>query len=112
MKLYEQRDIVAQGQKYIDHITAMTAEDLHSKADIAAELAHRDIENKTLLECCDGLWSDKQRLEANNEKLHEELEGMEGIIAILGFKLKLAQGEEELIPVDKAKRIIMGESHE
>lgn len=42
--MYTERDIENQGQAYIDHITAMTDEGLHSKSDIAAELAHRDIE--------------------------------------------------------------------
>lgn len=43
-KLYAKRDIVEQGQAYCDHVQAMTAEELHAKSDIAAELAHRDIE--------------------------------------------------------------------
>lgn len=44
MKRYAHRDIMSQGQVYCDHVQAMTAEDLHSKSDIAAELAHRDIQ--------------------------------------------------------------------
>jgi hypothetical protein len=47
-KLYSVRDAQAQGQCYVDHVLAMTAEDLHAKCDIAAELAHRDIEIITL----------------------------------------------------------------
>lgn len=43
MKLYAERDIIAQGKAYTNHVQAMTAEALHDKADIAAELAHRDI---------------------------------------------------------------------
>ena len=43
-KLYANRDIEGQGQYYLDHIMAMTGEDLYSKSAIAAELAHRDIE--------------------------------------------------------------------
>ena len=42
-KLYADRDIETQGQIYMNHVNAMTAEGLHSKSDIAAELAHRDI---------------------------------------------------------------------
>lgn len=42
-KLYDKRDVESQGQHYMDHVMAMTAEGLHSKSDIAAELAHRDI---------------------------------------------------------------------
>jgi hypothetical protein len=47
-KLYAERDIIGQGQTYCDHVMAMTAEGLHAKSDIAAELAHRDIEIKRL----------------------------------------------------------------
>ena len=48
MKHYADRHVMDQGQVYIDHVMAMTAEELHSKADIAAELAHRDIVIQTL----------------------------------------------------------------
>jgi hypothetical protein len=41
-RLYAERDIMAQGQVYCDHVNAMTAEGLHGKSEIAAELAHRD----------------------------------------------------------------------
>lgn len=47
-KLYAKRSVMEQGKYYIDHVMAMTAEGLHSKADIAAELAHRDIEIQQL----------------------------------------------------------------
>jgi predicted Zn-ribbon and HTH transcriptional regulator len=47
-KLYAERDIIEQMQHYVDHVEAMTAEGLHSKSDIAAELAHRDIEIERL----------------------------------------------------------------
>lgn len=54
MKHYAKRDI--QNQKfYLEHVFAMTSEGLHSKSDIAAELAHRDKEIfnlKTQLEVC------------------------------------------------------------
>lgn len=43
MSEYEDRDIVAQGMFYIKHVSAMTAEKLHAKSDIAAELAYRDM---------------------------------------------------------------------
>ena len=43
-KLYAERDIEEQGQYYLDHIMAMTGENLHSKSAIAAELAHRDMQ--------------------------------------------------------------------
>lgn len=48
MKHYADRDIVAQGDFYIAHVDAMTREGLHSKSDIAAELAHRDAEIERL----------------------------------------------------------------
>ena len=43
-KQYADRDRQAQGAYYVTHVGAMTAEGLHSKSSIAAELAHRDIE--------------------------------------------------------------------
>ncbi len=43
-KLYEERDIIGQGHYYIQHVIHMTREGLHDKSDIAAELAHRDIQ--------------------------------------------------------------------
>lgn len=47
-KLYADRDHAAQGEHYMRHIDAMTREGLHSKSDIAGELAHRDIEIECL----------------------------------------------------------------
>lgn len=44
-KLYAERDICELddlGGFYTKHVSAMTAEQLHSKSDIAAELAYRD----------------------------------------------------------------------
>lgn len=43
-KQYADRDRQAQGSYYVTHVGAMTAEGLHSKSSIAAELAYRDIE--------------------------------------------------------------------
>jgi hypothetical protein len=48
VRRYAERNIVKQGQPYFDHVSAMTAEGLHAKSAIAAELAHRDIEIATL----------------------------------------------------------------
>jgi hypothetical protein len=42
-QLYAKRDIEGQGEYYMRHLDAMTREGLHSKGDIAAELAHRDM---------------------------------------------------------------------
>lgn len=41
-KLYAERDARKLGAHYLRHVMAMTVESLHSKADIAAELAYRD----------------------------------------------------------------------
>lgn len=43
-KQYAPRDIIELGPLYLRHVSAMTGEGLHSKADIAAELAWRDAE--------------------------------------------------------------------
>ena len=43
MSEYAYRDVTQQGAYYLRHVSAMTAEGLHDKSDIAAELAHRDI---------------------------------------------------------------------
>ena len=41
-RLYAERDVIALGNYYLRHLNAMTAEGLHAKSDIAAELAWRD----------------------------------------------------------------------
>ena len=43
-KQYGDRNPIEQGIYYLRHVKAMTEEGLHSKAAIAEELAHRDIE--------------------------------------------------------------------
>jgi hypothetical protein len=43
-RLYWLRDTEELGPYYLRHVAAMTSEGLHSKADIAAELAYRDHE--------------------------------------------------------------------
>lgn len=48
-RMYGNRNPIKQGMYYLRHIAAMTKESLHSKADIAAELAHRDMEIDRLL---------------------------------------------------------------
>lgn len=40
--MYAKRDLEQLGKYYFRHLNAMTAEKLHSKSDIAAELAVRD----------------------------------------------------------------------
>jgi len=60
--IYAERDIVEQGDYYFRHASAMTGEGLHHKSNIAAELAHRDIQIDDL----------RQQLEAS-ERRKEEL---------------------------------------
>ena len=43
MQIYVHDDHMEQGNIYMKHLSAMTKEQLHSKADIAGELAGRDI---------------------------------------------------------------------
>ena len=50
-KLYAERDLELIGKHYARHVLAMTAEDLHSKADIAAELAWRDYQIEQYSSC-------------------------------------------------------------
>lgn len=59
-KEYTERDIEEQGDFYMKHVSAMTGEKLHSKSDIAAELAHRDIKNN-------GLEKDFKELQHHNQ---------------------------------------------
>ena len=44
MKHYAKRGHESQGKYFTDHMEALTSEDLRGKAEIAGELAHRDIE--------------------------------------------------------------------
>lgn len=50
MKLYAIREMdVLREPEYFAHVLAMTAEQLHSKSDIAAELAYRDLKIKEVV---------------------------------------------------------------
>ena len=51
-------------QLYVDHVHAMTGEGLHSKADIAAELAYRDSVIKELRKQLDSARKDSELLES------------------------------------------------
>jgi len=46
--IYAKRNTEAQGSHYTKHVCHMTGEGLHDKSEIAAELAHRDIEIERL----------------------------------------------------------------
>lgn len=60
-ELYTQRDASELGEHYIRHIHAMTVEGLHSKSDIAAELAWRDQQIELLTAQLDALRADAER---------------------------------------------------
>ena len=80
-KLYnhiEDEDTIYSDQ-YAAHVNAMTAEDLHSKSDIACELAARDIEIETLK---------AQLRDAGEEHKH--------IINIMGTMIPLTVCDESL----------------
>lgn len=56
---YAQRDIESSDELmtlYSHHVNSMTGEKLHSKADIAAELAYRDFKIKELSNYINELW--------------------------------------------------------
>jgi hypothetical protein len=54
---YERRDAEALGEDYMRHVEAMTAERLHDKSDIAAELAFRDVELRQVRAESSKLWT-------------------------------------------------------
>lgn len=74
MKHYAQRDIRALGQRYADHVSAMTAEGLHAKSAIAVELAWRD-------ERIAALESER----AENATLRDQYKGAEDALYADGF---------------------------
>lgn len=73
MKLYAERDIqeldrrgkFSVGNYYSRHVSAMTSEGLHSKSDIAAELAYRDAEIDRLLASLDKLCTELENDESH-----------------------------------------------
>jgi hypothetical protein len=71
VNLYAERDIMVQGEEYIKHIDRMTLEGLHSKSDIAAELAHRDIEIKRLREALEFYADDINWIEQTDYNVDE-----------------------------------------
>jgi hypothetical protein len=101
VKLYAERDVLKQGQHYVRHVEAMTAEGLHSKADIAAELAHRDIQIEQLTRAADALvaWrraSESAKRLADLNVITDELWTLAGeIIKARGIAIfdRLSRGE-------------------
>ena len=62
-KQYGNRDIMAMdadGGHYVRHVAAMTAEGLHAKSDIAAELGARDWAIAKLLDAIDHHYPDSE----------------------------------------------------
>lgn len=83
MKFYDvgNRDIMGQDEQggyYFRHVNALTAEALHSKSDIAAELAHRDIQIDQLTAERDMLVQIKIDLVAKVEELEKRLTAADG----------------------------------
>lgn len=66
-KLYAERDSELLGEGYVKHVMAMTAEGLHAKSDIAAELAIRDA-------YAEQLEAERDRLAADCTVMREALE--------------------------------------
>ena len=85
-KLYAHRNAMEQGEHYTKHVMAMTAEDLHRKSDIAAELAHRDIEISRL----------REELSLSKEQTEYALEAM------VAMKERAEQAERQLAGVVEA----------
>ncbi len=61
-KFYASRDIIGLKKHYTNHVMAMTAERLHEKSDIAAELAFRDAQIEELKRERDEARSEIERL--------------------------------------------------
>ena len=93
MRKYANRSAIAQGQVYVDHVSAMTAEGLHSKSDIAAELAHRDI-------CIADLEQRIVKLKAKLEKCQRDYQEH---VAMVASKERPAYNEQQR-RIDKLER--------
>lgn len=72
-KQYAQRDIESL-DGYMTHVMAMTAEQLHSKSEIAAELAWRDSQIAALQQKLDDLAAENAALKAAILKAKDELQ--------------------------------------
>lgn len=85
-KLYAKRDIIGQGEFYTRHVMAMTAEGLHDKSSIAAELAHRDQRIKYLeanVEACSA------RNSSDVDRIAELEAGIKGAIGLIEGNLEV-----------------------
>src|SRR5690606_32041610 len=82
--LYADRDPSKLEPWYSQHVSAMTAEGLHSKSDIAAELAHRDRQIRELMERI-------VALEQQNEALASRLDSAENAMREVVSHLRNSQ---------------------
>lgn len=69
MTEYADRNPMELGETYVKHVGAMTAEGLHAKSDIAAELAWRDIQIERLREVVQDLliWRSQPEVKASEQ---------------------------------------------
>jgi regulator of replication initiation timing len=81
MTEYAERSPIELGEYYTTHIMAMTAEELHDKSSIAAELAYRDKYIAELEEAIyewreerDSVREEREQLKAENQRLRNALE--------------------------------------
>lgn len=96
-KLYAERDYDEIEPYRMKHVMAMTAEGLHSKSDIADELAYRD---KVIAEQAEQLTAAKQRiaeLEKDADILQTNLDAALRDKAQLSTEMAEAKGEFEFI---------------
>lgn len=106
---YGNDDIESYGQHYFKHVSAMTVEALHSKSDIAAELAYRDCEieklRAELKDCHDayqGCYADFQDCHADYQDCAKHLH--KANFEVTHLKLQLAEMQSAFVDgYDKAK---------
>lgn len=101
-KLYADRDSISQGEVYVRHVQAMTAEGLHAKSDIAAELAHRDIEIERLVADVVTLHGICNEQAIENESLRAEC----GVRQIAGYN----KGREQMAAELATLRAVIAEA--
>jgi hypothetical protein len=79
--MYAERDIESQDEYYTRHLEAMTAERLHDKSAIAAELAHRDIKHDQLQYEFDHLKVQLAAVKRERDGLAQERKEFAGILS-------------------------------
>lgn len=97
---YQERDIMEQGEYYTKHVYAMTAEGLHKKSAIAAELAERDI-------TIEKLQQRNRELLAENELLRNGLKGDYDLDAWLDFAKERAALVARLARLENGIKIVL-----